>query len=270
MGSGVAALLETAIEFSLYLWPLLLAAAFFAGLVDAVAGGGGLIQVPALFAAYPEVQPATLLGTGKVSAIGGTINAARKYLRYVRLPWALIVLVTISGFVSSLLGAHAVSTFPAEPLRKALPFLLLFLLIYTFFQPSLGQDHRPRAHSRWLQLKGIGFGLVIGFYDGFFGPGTGSFLLFGFVRFFHFDFLHASAATKLVNVSTNLAAILMLGGLGKISWALGLAMMVANIAGSHFGSRLAIKHGSGFVRKAFLFLVFALILKSGWDAYLSS
>jgi uncharacterized membrane protein YfcA len=109
----------------------------------------------------------------------------------------------------------------------------------------------------------------VGFYDGFFGPGTGSFLLFGFVRFFQFDFLHASAATKLVNVATNLAAIVMLGGLGKISWTLGLAMMIANIAGSHFGSRLALKHGSSFVRKAFLIFVLVLILKSGWDAYFS-
>jgi uncharacterized membrane protein YfcA len=262
-------LLETAIEFSLYLWPLLLAASFFAGLVDAVAGGGGLIQVPALFAAYPEVHPATLLGTNKVSAIGGTINAARKYLRYVRLPWALIVPAIIAGFVGALFGAGAVSVFPAEPLRKALPFLLFFLLIYTIFQPSLGQDHHPQAHSRLLQLKGVGLGLVVGFYDGFFGPGTGSFLLFGFVRFFHFDFLHASAATKLVNVSTNLASIVLLGGLGKISWTLGFAMMIANIAGSHFGSHLAIKHGSSFVRKAFLIFVSALILKSAWDAYFS-
>jgi uncharacterized membrane protein YfcA len=146
---------------------------------------------------------------------------------------------------------------------------LFFLLIYTILQPALGQNHRPQAHSRLLQLKGVVLGLVLGFYDGFFGPGTGSFLLFGFVRFFHFDFLHASAATKLVNVATNLAAIIMLGGLGKISWALGFALMIANIAGSHFGSRLAIKHGSGFVRKAFLILVSALILKTAWDAYFS-
>jgi uncharacterized membrane protein YfcA len=109
--------------------------------------------------------------------------------------------------------------------------------------------------------------LIIGFYDGFFGPGTGSFLLFSFVRFFGFDFLHASAATKLVNASTNFAAILMLASLGHINLPLGLAMMVANIVGSQFGSRLAIKHGSGFVRKAFLFVVSALILKSAWDAY---
>ena len=228
--------------------------AFFAGLVDAVAGGGGLIQLPALFAAYPDVPPATLLSTNKVSAVGGTLKA-------------VVGPAIVAGFVGSLMGANAVSHFPAEPLRKALPFVLLFLLFYTWFQPSLGEAHTPRETSHYQQLKGILLGLTIGFYDGFFGPGTGSFLLFGFVRFFGFDFLHASAATKLVNVATNLAAILMLASLGHINWPLGFAMMIANIAGSQFGSRLAIKHGSTFVRKAFLVIVSALILKSAWNAY---
>jgi uncharacterized protein len=126
-------LLESAIEFSLYLWLLLLAASFFAGLVDAVAGGGGLIQVPALFAAYPEAQPATLLGTGKVSAIGGTINAARKYLRYVRLPWALIVPVIIAGFVGSLLGAECGQCFSCGAAAQGPPFLIVFSIdLYVF------------------------------------------------------------------------------------------------------------------------------------------
>jgi uncharacterized membrane protein YfcA len=241
--------------------------AFFAGLVDAVAGGGGLIQVPALFAAYPDAPPATLLSTNKVSAVGGTLNAARKYLRHVSLPLAIVGPAIIAGFVGSMLGANAVSNFPAEPLRKALPFVLLFLLFYTFFQPSLGEAHTPRGASRYQQFKAILLGLIIGFYDGFFGPGTGSFLLFGFVRFFGFDFLHASAATKLVNVATNLAAILMLASLGQINWPLGFAMMIANIAGSQFGSRLAIQHGSAFVRKAFLIIVSVLIMKSAWNAY---
>ena len=249
---------------------MLLATAFFAGLVDAVAGGGGLIQVPALFAAYPDAPPATLLATNKVSAIGGTVNAARRFLHHVSLPWAVVGPAIIAGFVGSLMGANAVSHFPAEPLRKALPFVLLFLLLYTWFQPSLGQIHAPKGASRHQQLKAVGLGLTIGFYDGFFGPGTGSFLLFGFVRFFGFDFLHASAATKLVNVATNLAAILMLASLGYIDWMLGFAMMIANIAGSQFGSRLAIKHGSTFVRKAFLLIVSALILKSAWNAYFTN
>jgi uncharacterized membrane protein YfcA len=241
--------------------------AFFAGLVDAVAGGGGLIQVPALFAAYPNAPPATLLATNKLAAIGGTINAGRKFLRHVSLPWAVVGPAIVAGFIGSLLGANAVSNFPAEPLRKALPFVLLFLLLYIWFQPSLGKDHAPKGIGRYQQMKGVVLGLTIGFYDGFFGPGTGSFLLFGFVRFFGFDFLHASAATKLVNVATNFAAILMLASLGQIYWPLGLAMMVANITGSQFGSWLAIKHGSGFVRKAFLVIVSALILKSAWNAY---
>ena len=246
---------------------MLLGLAFFAGLVDAVAGGGGLIQVPALFAAYPDAPPATLLSTNKVSAIGGTLNAARRYLRHVSLPWAVVGPAVVAGFVGSLLGANAVSNFPAEPLRKALPFVLLLLLLYTWFQPSLGETHAPKVTSRFQQLKAVMLGLSIGFYDGFFGPGTGSFLLFGFVRFFDFDFLHASAATKLVNVATNLAAILLLASYGQIYWPLGFAMMAANIAGSQFGSRLAIKHGSAFVRKAFLLIVSVLILKSGWNAY---
>ncbi len=244
--------------------------AFFAGLVDAVAGGGGLIQVPALFAAYPEAPPATLLSTNKVSAVGGTLNAARKYLRHVSLPWAIVFPAIVAGFVGSLLGANAVSNFPAEPLRKALPFVLLFLLLYTWFQPTLGGVHAPKTLGHFQRIKGVILGLTIGFYDGFFGPGTGSFLLFGFVRFFGFDFLHASAATKLVNVATNLAAILMLASLGQINWPLGLAMMAANIAGSQFGSRLAIQHGSAFVRKAFLVIVTVLILKSAWNAYFSN
>jgi uncharacterized protein len=241
--------------------------AFFAGLVDAVAGGGGLIQVPALFTAYPSTPPATLLATNKLASIGGTLNAARKYLRHVSLPWGVVGLAMVAAFVGSLTGAAAVSNFPAEPLRKALPFVLLFLLLYTWFQPSLGEAHAPKATSRFQQFKGMVLGLTIGFYDGFFGPGTGSFLLLGFVRFFGFDFLHASAATKLVNASTNLAAILMLASLGHMNWTLGFVMMIANIAGSQFGSRLAIKHGSVFVRKAFLVIVSVLILKSAWNAY---
>jgi uncharacterized protein len=241
--------------------------AFFAGLVDAVAGGGGLIQVPALFAAYPNVPPATLLATNKLAAVGGTLNAGRKFLRHVSLPWAIVLPAVVAGFIGSLLGANAVSNFPAEPLRKALPFVLLFLLFYTWYQPSLGEAHIPKGVNRYQQIKAVLLGLTIGFYDGFFGPGTGSFLLFGFVRFFGFDFLHASAATKLVNVATNLAAILMLASLGQINWPLGIAMMIANIVGSQFGSRLAIQHGSSFVRKVFLAIVSLLILKSAWDAY---
>jgi len=148
---------------------------FFAGLVDAVAGGGGLIQVPALFTAYPDAPPATLLSTNKVSAVGGTLNAARRYLRHVSLPWAVVGPAIVAGFVGSLLGANAVSNFPAEPLRKALPFVLLLLLLYTWFQPSLGEIHAPKDANQFQQLKGVLLGLTIGFYDGFLVPEPAAF-----------------------------------------------------------------------------------------------
>jgi uncharacterized membrane protein YfcA len=259
---------ETLIDFSSYLWLFLLLAAFASGLVDAIAGGGGLIQVPALFTAYPDAHPATLLSANKVSSIGGTINAARRYLRHAQLPWNILGPAIVAGFIGALLGALAVSVFPSEPLRKALPFMLVALLAYTWFAPNFGLENRPASKvGKHEALKAVVMGAVIGFYDGFFGPATGSFFLFAFVRIFHFDFLHASAATKLVNVTTNLAAILMLVSLGFMDWPLGLSMMVANIIGSQFGSKLAIKHGSQFVRKIFLVVVMALIAKSGYMAF---
>jgi uncharacterized membrane protein YfcA len=156
---------ETLVDLSSYLWALLLLAAFASGLVDAIAGGGGLIQVPALFSAYPDAHPATLLSANKVSSIGGTINAARRYLKHARLPWNILGPAIFAGFVGALLGALALSVFPPEPLRKALPFMLVVLLIYTWFAPNLGLENRP-AHKVGKNevLKALAMGLVIGFY----------------------------------------------------------------------------------------------------------
>ena len=242
-------------------------ASLLAGLVDSIVGGGGLILLPALFATFPSAAPATLFGTNKSASIWGTAFATVQYSRKVVMPWRSLLPAAGAGLLGSWAGAWGVTQVDPTLFRKALPILLTLLLVYTLAKKDMGRHHAPRfagAQEAWIAA---GIGLTIGFYDGFFGPGTGSFLLFGFVRFFAFDFLHASAATKLVNVATNLAAILMLASLGQINWPLGFAMMIANIAGSQFGSRLAIKHGSGFVRKAFLVIVSVLILKSAWNAY---
>ena len=197
-----------------------------------------------------------------------TSSLCQRYLKHARLPWNILGPATLAGFVGALLGALALSVFPPEPLRKALPFMLVVLLIYTWFAPNLGLENRP-AHKVGKNevLKALAMGLVIGFYDGFFGPATGSFFLFAFVRIFYFDFLHASAATKLVNVATNFATVLMLASLGFIDWPLGLSLMVANIVGSQVGTKLAIQHGSHFVKKFFLVVVLALIAKSGYTAF---
>ena len=246
---------------------LLAVAAFLAGLIDAVAGGGGLVQIPALFSAFPGMAPATLLGTNKVASVAGTANAAIRYGRSVRIYWAATAPAVVAAFLFSMAGAWALTMIPAEPLRKALPFVLVSLLVYTVAKKDLGTEHAPSLSGTRERLAALLAGAVIGFYDGVFGPGTGSFLMIVFVRVFGYDFLHASASTKVVNMATNLAALLLLASKGHMWWQLGLVMAVANVAGSQVGSRLALRHGSGFVRKVFIVVVSALILKTAWDAF---
>jgi uncharacterized membrane protein YfcA len=246
---------------------LLAVAAFLAGLIDAVAGGGGLVQIPALFSAFPGMAPATLLGTNKVASVAGTANAAIRYGRSVRIYWAATAPAVVAAFLFSMAGAWALTMIPAEPLRKALPFVLVSLLVYTVAKKDLGTEHAPSLSGTRERVAALLAGAVIGFYDGVFGPGTGSFLMIVFVRVFGYDFLHASASTKVVNMATNLAALLLLASKGHIWWQLGLVMAVANVAGSQVGSRLALRHGSGFVRKVFIVVVSALILKTAWDAF---
>lgn len=243
----------------------LLFAAFVAGCVDAVVGGGGLIQIPALFSALPAATPATLFGTNKCASVFGTANAARRYARQVVMPWRTILPAAGAAFALSYVGAAAVAWLPKDALRPVMLVLLVAAAIYTAWRKDFGQVHRP-AHAGVRELSyATLLGALIGFYDGFFGPGTGSFLIFLFVRWFGFDFLHASAAAKVVNVATNLAALAYF--LPRGYWLPGLAvgMAVANVAGSVAGTRLALRYGSGFVRRAFLGVTGCLILKFAWD-----
>ena len=245
----------------------LVAAAFLAGLVDAVVGGGGLIQSPALFAAQPGVAPATLFGTNKFASVFGTANAAWRYARRVEMPWRTILPAAIAAFALSYAGAAAVAWLPKDAVRPLILILLIFSAVYTLLKKDFGQLHRP-AHSGRRELAyAVLLGGVIGFYDGFFGPGTGSFLIFLFIRFFGFDFLHASAGSKVVNVATNLAALAYFLPAGHIIAALAVGMAVANVAGSITGTWLALKHGSGFIRIVFLVVVGVLIVKFAWDTF---
>ena len=243
-------------------------AAFLAGLVDAVVGGGGLIQVPVLFSLFPKEVPATLLGTSKFAGIFGTGAAAVNYARKVRVAWSAAAPAALAAFCLSFAGAYTVTKVPADFFRALLPLVLIGVAIYTFRKKDFGSIHAP-VHSgsaeRWFA---VGMGAAIGFYDGFFGPGTGSFLMFLFVRFFGFDFLSASAAAKVVNVACNLSALMWFGYSGHILWLLGGLMALCQVAGSLVGTRLAIKHGSQFVRKLFLVVVTLLICKTSYDAFL--
>lgn len=243
-------------------------ASLFAGCVDAIVGGGGLILVPALFGMYPGAAPATLLGTNKGSGIWGTAWATWQFSRRVQLPWAAMLPAAAAAFAGSFAGAWALTLASPELLRKALPFVLVAVLAYTLARKDLGREHAPRLAGRAQAGVASAIGALIGFYDGFFGPGTGSFFVFLFVRLLGFDFLNASASAKLLNTATNAAALLLLASRGHVWWHVAAVLAVANVAGSLIGTRLALRHGAGFVRAAFLVVVTALIAKTGWDAFM--
>lgn len=244
---------------------MLISASFIAGAIDAVVGGGGLIQIPALFAVYPSESAAMLFGTNKCASVVGTASATWRYVRRVKMPWRTILPATVAALVFSYLGALAVAWLPKEAVRPLILVLLILAAIYTLKRKDFGLEHRP-AHSGHREFAyALLLGSVIGFYDGFFGPGTGSFLIFLFVRFFGFDFLHASASAKVVNVATNLAALAYFVPHGYVLPLLALTMAVANVSGSLAGTWLALRHGSVFVRKVFLLVVGLLILKFAWD-----
>jgi uncharacterized membrane protein YfcA len=243
-------------------------ASLLAGFVDSIVGGGGLILVPALFAVFPTAHPATLFGTNKGASIWGTGIATVQYSRRVTMPWHALGPAAVAGFVASLGGAWLVTAVSPEFLRKVLPAILLLVLIYTLVKKELGRHHTPRFTGRMETLVASGIGATIGFYDGFFGPGTGSFFVFFLVRLLGYDFLHASAAAKLLNTATNLAALVLFTLKGHVWWHFALVMALANIAGSLAGTHLALKHGTGFVRGVFIAVVTALILKTSYDAFL--
>ena len=246
----------------------LLGFAFLAGFIDAVAGGGGLVQVPALFILMPGVPPATLLGTNKFASIWGTASAAVQYARHVPLEWRATLPTCFAAVVFGFLGARTVAHIPGDFLRPLVLVLLVGVLAYTLWRKDLGALHAPKLTHPQQFWMGLATGAGLGFYDGFFGPGTGSFLVFAFVGLFGFSFLAASASAKIVNVVTNGAALSYFIYNGNVLYAVALPMAALNVAGSYLGSHLAIRKGSGFVRVVFLVVVLALIARYAWDLLL--
>ena len=241
-------------------------ASLFAGAIDSIVGGGGLILVPALFAVYPSTPAPTLLGTNKSASVWGTAFATWRYARRVQINWGVMLPAFAAALLGSLGGAYTVTQIDPSMFRKLLPLILLGVLIYTLWQKKLGAEHSPTGSLTRQRNVACGIGLIIGWYDGFFGPGTGSFFIFLFVRLLGYDFLNASANAKLLNVATNLAAIALFASKGYIWWHVGLTMAVANVVGSLAGAHLALRYGSGFVRWVFVLVVGLLIVKTGGDA----
>ncbi|MSR13787.1 MAG: sulfite exporter TauE/SafE family protein [Gammaproteobacteria bacterium] len=246
-----------------WVWWGLAASAFFAGLIDAIAGGGGLIQLPSLLAAFPEQGPATLFGTNKSASIWGTLTAASRYWNRVKLEWGVLLPALLAALLGGWCGARAVSLLPVALLRPAILGLLIIVAYYTFTRHELGLAHVRRHSHRTETVYGVLIGAGMGFYDGIFGPGTGAFLVFLFVRVLGYDFLHASAFSKLVNCATNIAALGFFIPAGHVLWKIAGIMALCNVGGAFVGTSLALKHGSRFVRWIFLVVVLALIAKIG-------
>jgi hypothetical protein len=244
-----------------------LGAAFLAGFVDSIVGGGGLIQVPALLAGYPAIAPQELLGTNKLGSICGTGSAVYRYARFVRIPWRSLLPGAGLAFVAALTGASLVSRVPAAVFRPLVPIMLVGVLAYVLYRKDLGAVHRPAVFHRRRSILAATGVCAIGLYDGFFGPGTGSFLMVLFIRVHGFDFLHASAAARLINVATNAGALVYFGMNAEVHWGLGLCLGVFNAFGSVAGIRTARHRGAGFVRTVFIVVVSTLIAKTAWDGF---
>ena len=242
----------------------LILAAFSAGLIDAIAGGGGLIQLPALLIGLPQASTVEVLGTNKVASVFGTTASALTYRRSVKTDAIFLVTMALPAFFGSVLGALSASLIPTQSMRPIVFVLLVAVAIYTWRKPDLGSIEALRYQKNKRYLISAIAGLVIGFYDGIFGPGTGSFLMLILI-YLGFAFLSASAIAKVVNVSTNLGAILVFGLHGAILWQVGLVLAMANIVGGLLGARLAIRGGSTLIRKVFLFVTVALIFRVGID-----
>jgi uncharacterized membrane protein YfcA len=237
----------------------------FAGFVDAVAGGGGLVQLPALLIGISNKPIPMILGTNKIPSIFGTSSAAASYFKKVRPDLRLTLSMAIPALIGSVAGAHLASHFPTSVFHPLILTLLVLVGIYTWRKPNLGLNENLRYSASTRLWIVAACGLLIGFYDGLFGPGTGTFLVFLLVIVVGYEFLKASATAKLVNISTNFGAIVTFQITGHIWWKLGLALAFANVTGALIGSRLAIRGGSPLVRKIFLLVVAALIAKLSYD-----
>ena len=241
----------------------------FAGFVDAMAGGGGLIQLPALLVGLPNKELPLILGTNKVPSIFGTTAAARNYFKNIKPDIPLTLTMMVPAFAGSMGGAALAALVPKDFFKPFIVFLLILVAIYTWRKPELGMAENLKfTHKKRLVIVGS-IGLMIGFYDGIFGPGTGTFLVFFLVSTIGYAFLKASATAKLVNIATNAGAILSFQLTGHIWWHLGLLLAFANVTGAIIGSHLAIKGGSPLVRKVFLAVTFLLITRVAWDTFIS-
>ncbi|RAR75756.1 sulfite exporter TauE/SafE family protein [Flavobacterium aciduliphilum] len=246
---------------------LLCIASFFAGFVDAIVGGGGLIQTPVALILLPNVAVSSIIGSLKIPAFSGTSFAARQYLKTVDMNWKLLSMMAVVAFSAAFLGSNLLTLVSNDFMKPLLLVVLSLIAVYTFAKKNFGihQEKNLTPTKQW--VLAVLMSVCIGFYDGFIGPGTGSFLVLGFVAVLGFDFLHASANAKMVNLATNFGSICLFVLKGKIIWAVAIPMAFCNALGGFIGAKLAIKKGNGFIRIFFLIVVLGTLLRFAYDVF---
>lgn len=244
---------------------LLALAALFAGFVDAVVGGGGLVQLPALVLGLPGASPVQVLATNKLASICGTTVSSVTYYRRVKPHAGTFIPLMIFAFAGSLLGAFAASHIPAEAFSPIVLAALVLVGAYVLFKPKIGEVTLLRFSGHRHTAIAMLAGFVIGAYDGALGPGTGSFFVFSLVGLLGYSFLEASAKARMANWATNLAALCVFIPQDAVLWGTGLLMGVANLVGGYLGARTAVARGAGFVRVFFMVVVSAFIVRLGGE-----
>lgn len=245
---------------------LLVLAAFGAGWMDSVVGGGGLLQLPALLL-IPGIAPVQALATNKLGSVFGTATSSITYYRRVKPDLRTALPMAAVALAGSVAGAAVAIVLPSAAFKPIIVIALLVVASITLFKPKMGSATALRFAGHRHHVIAGAAGVAIGFYDGLIGPGTGTFLLMALVGLLGYDFLQASAKAKIVNLATNLGALLLFIPVGAVLWKLGLVLAAANIAGSYLGSRMAIARGTGFIRLVFLAVVFALLVKLSIDVW---
>lgn len=246
---------------------LLCLVAFAAGFVDAIAGGGGLIQTPMGIVLLPQLPVATVIGTLKIPAFSGTSIAAIQYARKVKVNYKQLAAMMLIAFCAAFSGSKLLTMIRNDHMKPILLIVLIGVAIYTYSNKKFG-THTHKAHSeRQEWIYAILISLIIGFYDGFIGPGAGSFLMISFISFLGYDFLKASANAKFVNLATNFGSICFFALSGRIIFKIALPMAVCNAIGGALGARLAIFKGNKFIRVFFLFIICLTIIRFAYDVF---
>ena len=254
---------------SLWTFALLALAGLFAGFVDAVVGGGGLVLLPALVVAFPSAAPVQVLGTNKLAGTCGTSVSSLTYYRRVRPDPRTFVPLMVVAFLGSAVGAVAASHIPEAAFDPLILVALVVVGAYVLLRPDLGEVTALRFSGHRHTAAAVLAGLAIGFYDGALGPGTGSFFVFTLVGLLGYSFLEASAKARIANWATNVAALLVFAAQGAVVWKIGLVVGACNLLGSYVGARTAVARGSRFVRVFFIVVVSAFIVRIGWDVLTS-